>query len=319
MALFLVILFVHEVDIMIYKATDNDETASYDTVRYNAPIASTGAEEQKRGYLLSDFAYFHLKDMKNMSFEYHYHEFNKIIIFISGDVTYIIEGKSYKLKPLDVLFVSRSEIHRPIIDPNSVYERIVIWINSSFLEAHSMKFDLFTCFRHTGSNISNLTRLDHSALQEMQQILFRLELSLKNEDFGYDVLRNSLIIQLLILLTREQLKHSASSTPDFTVDETIQKILYYINANIKDDLSIDTLAEKFYINRYHLMHKFKQQTGCSLHSYVSQKRLIKADELIRSGVSSSRACELCGYNDYSSFVRAYKKMFGVPPKKRRAK
>lgn len=291
---------------MTYEATDNIENGS----------ATAGTEEQKRGYLLGDFAFFHLKDMKNTPFEYHYHDFNKIIILISGDVTYIIEGKSYRLKPLDVLFVSRSEIHRPIINPTSIYERIVIWINSSFLEAHSIKFDLFTCFRHTATHISNLTRLEHSALQEMQLILSRLELSLRNEDFGYDVLHNSLIIQLIILLTREQLKSSDSNTQDFSADETIQKILDHINANIKDDLSIDKLASKFYINRYHLMHKFKQQTGCTLHSYVSQKRLIKADELIKSGVPSCRACEMCGYNDYSSFVRAYKKLFNVPPKKR---
>lgn len=304
-------------------STMNDSTATaitaHDTAQYNSLNTTAGTNEQKRGYLLGDFALYHLKDMKNMSFEYHYHDFNKIIILISGVVTYIIEGKAYRLKPWDVLFVSRSEIHRPIIDSTAVYERIVIWVNSGFLELHSMKFDLFTCFMHTGTHISNLIRLEHVALQEMQYILFRLELSLKNEDFGYDVLRNSLIIQLLIMLTREQLKSSDGGGTDFTADETVQQILDHINANIKEDLSIEALSSKFYINRYHLMHKFKQQTGCSVHSYVSQKRLIKADELIKSGFPSYRACEMCGYDDYSSFVRAYKKLFGVPPKKRRVK
>jgi hypothetical protein len=44
----------------------------------------------KRGYLNKDFEFFHLKDNKAMQFEFHYHDFNKIIIFISGNVTYLI-------------------------------------------------------------------------------------------------------------------------------------------------------------------------------------------------------------------------------------
>ena len=101
----------------------------------------------KRGYLNGDFEYFHLNDKKSMEFEFHYHDFNKIIVFISGSVTYLIEGKSYKLKPWDLLFVSGNDVHRPIISPNEPYERIVIWINTRFLEIHNNNnSNLLTCF-----------------------------------------------------------------------------------------------------------------------------------------------------------------------------
>jgi len=86
--------------------------------------------------------------------------------------------------------------------------------------------------------------------------------------------------------------------------------------NLNGDLSIESLAAKFYMSKYHLMHKFKKQTGFTLHSYILQKRLIKADTLIRSGTPVSQACEQSGFNDYSSFVRAYKKMFSTLPKNR---
>ena len=38
------------------------------------------------GYLNDNFKIFHIKDKKDITFEYHHHDFNKIIIFISGDV-----------------------------------------------------------------------------------------------------------------------------------------------------------------------------------------------------------------------------------------
>lgn len=273
--------------------------------------------DQKRGYLEGDFAFFHLKDMKDMHFEYHYHDFNKIIIFISGTATYLIEGKAYRLKPWDVLFVSSSQVHRPIIDPTALYERIVIWINPGFLERHSDECSLFTCFALTNERNENLLRLENIALKDVKLLLTKLEDACKGSAFGTAILKNSIFMHLLIVLTRELLETGRTiEMHDIVFDECIQKLLEHINANISEDLSIDALASEFYLSRYHLMHKFKQQTGYSVHSYILQKRLLKADALIRSGNPAAYACEQSGFNDYSSFVRAYKKMFGISPRKR---
>ena len=86
-------------------------------------------EVNKHGYLNTNFKLFHLKDKKAQNFEFHYHDFNKIIIFISGKVTYHIEGKSYELKPWDILLINNHDIHKPVIDPSEAYERIIIWVN----------------------------------------------------------------------------------------------------------------------------------------------------------------------------------------------
>ncbi len=271
---------------------------------------------EPKGYLKGNFAFFHLKDMKNMQFEYHYHDFNKIIIFLSGGVTYLIEGKAYRLKPWDILFISSSEVHRPIIDPEALYERMVIWVNPGFLEKHSLQCSLFTCFRLAGEK-SNLLRIDDSMLKEVRHILLKLEEACKSSEFGADILRNSIFLQLLVILTRNLLgTEGACDTGDIVFDEGIREILDFINENINGDLTIDSLAARFYMNRYHLMHKFKQQTGYSVHHYIVQKRLLRADMLIKAGTPAVQACEQCGFNDYSSFVRAFKKMFGLSPKNR---
>lgn len=282
-----------------------------------ADLNTQNLSDLKRGYLKSDFAFFHLKDMKSMHFEYHYHDFNKIIFFISGHITYFIEGKAYELKPWDILFVSSSEVHKCVIDPSVVYERIVIWINPGFLENHSEECSLFTCFGHAGERNKNLLRLDNAVLNDVKMLLSRLEDACRNSGFGQTILKNSIFMHLLVLLTRELLgKGDAKDVHDTVIDENIQNVLNYINTNICVDLSIESLADRFYLNRYHLMHKFKQQTGYSVHSYILQKRLMKADTLIKSGIPAGQACEESGFNDYSSFVRAFKKMFGLPPKSR---
>lgn len=62
------------------------------------------------------------------------------------------------------------------------------------------------------------------------------------------------------------------------------------------------------------MHKFKKETGYTLHNYIMQKRIFKAKKLIDEGCPITKASLLCGFTDYSNFLRAYKKIFNASPK-----
>lgn len=270
----------------------------------------------KRGYLNEDFKYFHLKDKKNMDFESHYHDFNKIIIFISGTVTYLIEGKSYKLKPWDILFVSSNEVHRPIISPNEAYERIIIWINKNFLEKHNtIDCDLLTCFKLAADRKHNMLRLDANNINKVKLILQALGVENNSVAFASHILKNSLIIQLLVYMNRLFIEDKIDdSTLDVEYDERIVEIIDYINKNLGSTLTINNISSNFYINKYYLMHKFKEQTGFTLHSYIQQKRLLYAASLIRKGNQITGVYLDCGFGDYSSFMRAFKKMFQLSPR-----
>lgn len=269
----------------------------------------------KRGYLKGDFLFSHIKDQKYTDYELHYHDFNKIIIFISGNVTYLIEGKAYKLKPWDVLFISSNEIHMPMIDPNQPYERIGIWVNSKFLERFSTKeSNLFACFQITSKQKFNLLRMNISMLKKLKEKLAELEDSYKNKSIGSEVLKNSLAIELIIYFNRLVLENdNIKRLVEFQKDKSIDSILSYINGNLNSDLSIDKLSAIFCISRYYLMHKFKMNTGYTIHNYIIQKRLIMSNSLIMKGRTLTEAWSESGFGNYSSFVRAFKNAYGISP------
>jgi AraC-like DNA-binding protein len=273
-------------------------------------------EKVKRGYLNEDFHFFNLKDQKKNEFEFHYHDFNKIIIFISGEVTYIIEGKSYKLKPWDILLVGRNDLHLPIISPDISYERIILWLNPLFLEEHNKNnCNLLSCFQLATERNLNLLRLNKMDVDSLKQNLVNLEGAIHDKAFGSDILKNALFLQFMVKINRLFLGMEFNKDiDDINYDPRIEDILSFINSNLDVDLSIDIISKKFYLNKYYLMHLFKKETGYTLYSYIQKKRVIRASDFIKSGMQAGEVCALCGFGDYSTFVRAFKKEFKLSPK-----
>lgn len=264
---------------------------------------------EKTGYLKEDFRLFHINDQTKKDFSYHYHDFHKIIVFISGKVTYHIEGKAYHLKPRDILLVSQGAIHKPEIDPSVPYERYIFWIRDDL----SCQ-ELNTCFQKANDRSFNLVRAD-SALQEgLKDLLPEIEQTLQNKHFGDTVLKNALFTQFMIYINRIFLR--TSSSPDkktYSSDTQVEQLLKYINRNLSENLSIDQLANRFFFSKYHMMRKFKNETGYTIHNYITSKRLLMARSLISQGMPVMKAAQASGFHDYTTFVRAYKKQFGKAP------
>lgn len=95
------------------------------------------SEIGKRGYLNEPYRLFHLRDDRALALDYHYHEFDKLVLLLGGRVTYHIEGKRYPLQPMDILLVSRNLIHLPAVESGPVYERMVLWIDREFMSRFS--------------------------------------------------------------------------------------------------------------------------------------------------------------------------------------
>lgn len=280
-------------------------------------MAEYGIEEmRKRGYLNEDFMFFKLKDQKKNEFEFHYHDFNKIIIFLSGEVTYIIEGKSYRLRPWDILLVGRNDIHQPIISPNTPYERIILWLNPHFLDAHSKnKCNLQKCFLLATERKMNMIRPNKTDIPSIKQTLDDLEEAINDSSFGHEVLKNSLFIQLIVKFNRLFFGMDIKKKlEDIQYDPRIEEIISYINKNLNNQLSIDFISSKFFLNKYYLMHLFKEETGYTLYSYIQKKRVIKASDYLKRGMPAGYVCSLCGFSDYSTFLRNFKKEFKLSPK-----
>ena len=265
----------------------------------------------REGYLHENYHYFHLRDTAGQERNFHFHDFDKIVLLLSGKVDYTVENTVYPLQPWSLLLVRHHAIHCALIDVSAPYERIILYLDPGFFERVFPSAGLMDCFRTADRTGRCLLLPDEGQRKELSALLTSFEKALQDERPGSDTMRDTLLAQLLITVNRI----SAADAPaaDRAVDEKIGQTLSYINENLTADLAIDTLADRVFLSRYHFMRLFKEQTGSTVHQYVRQKRLLYAARLIREGVPAVRAAGDAGFNDYSVFHRAFRSSFGITP------
>ena len=281
-------------------------------------VNSTNQPFTHRQYMLSDnFEFFHYKDNGPLEVEYHKHDFFEIYFLISGEVTYVIEGKSYTLKPWDIILINNKELHKPIINHGSIYERIVIWVDPGFISKISTSdSDLNMCFESTLKNKYNLLRPGTEILNIIKVILGKLNRILFTDSFGSEILKELYLTELIVFLNRAYTDTDLVDIgDDVTYNSKINEIIKYINQNLAKDLSLDVLSSRFYSSKYHLLREFKKHTGYTPHEYITLKRLITSKDLLRSGMSITDVCHECGFNNYSNFIRSFTNAFNISPKK----
>ena len=153
---------------------------------------------QKRGYLLEAFRLFHMRDIPKEKVDYHYHEFCKLLIVLSGTGGYWIDGERYQLTSGDVVLIDSRQIHRPEFEHE--YERIIIYISPEFLRDASAAYcDLTQCFSTAGQSVLRLPARERERFLDLIQ---RLERELASSAPGKDILSRGLLLRLLVEIYR---------------------------------------------------------------------------------------------------------------------
>ena len=237
----------------------------------------------------------------------HTHEFMEIYYFISGNCTYTVEGTAYALKPHDILFKRPLEAHKLTVNSTDVpYERIGIAIPidlfrhldpDNTLFAPMMTRPLGTGNRFTSADFG------HNLCTEMMEKLMKSGGSMTRTE----------ILSIILFVTSEASRVLRGKTEMRRASDTATRLIDYVNDHLFGNISLTQVSREFFLSQSQINRIFKTNTGSSLGQYITAKRLLTARDRIRSGVPSTEACYACGYNDYSSFYRAYIKRFGHAP------
>lgn len=243
-------------------------------------------------------------------FPMHVHEQYEIYYFISGNAEYLVEGSRYPLYSGCILIMRPSESHRVKIFESEKYERYTVNFSSEFVKNIDPQCRLLRAFDDRPLGRGNLyypTQAAEENIRKMFSEVFEV-----GDDYEKRLRITALLFLLLDMINKQFLSRTdfAYSPPK----STAEKIMSFVNTHLFDDLTVPKLAKHFYLSTSQFGRIFRQASGSSPWEYITIKRLTAAREKIRGGMTAQNAGICCGFNDYSSFFRAYVKYFGTSPK-----
>ena len=106
---------------------------------------------------------------------------------------------------------------------------------------------------------------------------------------------------------------STKAVKPVVLDERIRKVISYLGDNLQEEISLNDLSDRFSITKNHLNFLFHKMVGTSIMKYITVKRLGMARQEILGGTRLSEAAYHVGFNEYSTFFRAYKSFYGSAP------
>ena len=271
---------------------------------------------QKKGFLTEDYRLFHLRSDGGTRPEFHYHEFYKILLLVSGSGGYTVDGQRYALQSGDIVLIASHSVHRPEFEPGAAYERIILYISPDFLRrASTPDCDLTDCFR---ADRGHVLRPEEPERKKLFSLAAALERELSADGYGKMLLCHGAVLRLLVHIGRSLHRSDAPQPGPVTPgNERVVAIVRYLDRHLSEDIAIDALAERFFLSKYHMMRLFRRETGTTIHGYLTERRLAQARELMAGGMSATDACFHSGFRSYCSFTRAYGKRFGSTPTGRR--
>ena len=264
---------------------------------------------------------FHYKDPSTSAVEVHHHDFYEVYFLLDGNVEYWVDGRIIRMEPGDLLLISPMELHRPMVAADSpAYERIVLWINKDYLKTFaSAKTALHGCFDTTAPNHTHLLRTLATQRTLITQLLADLVREYYSREFGSQLSADGIFLQFMVQLNRLAQHANTEKETSQELSPLTQKVIGYIHAHIGEKLSLESLADRFFVSKYHLSHAFSREVGVSVYRYVLLRRLLIARQMLSAGESAGSVSRICGFADYTSFYRAFKSEYGISPRAYSAK
>jgi len=227
-----------------------------------------------------------------------FHNYHEILLFVGGKTTFLSEEKRIPLSPYQTVIIPKETYHQFLNVTDEEYHRCVF----SFYDIPEFEELIKKCME--------FPRVIEAS--EEQKMLFHK----MNETVDSDCSDNEkqILMNALLALVLSEVSHDNQTVKEGSKpSEITSKCIEMINAYLGNKISISELSKRLNVSVSTLTQTFRKDMNISLYQYILRKKLILARQKIQDGESATTAAMLCGFNDYSSFYKQYKKMFGITP------
>lgn len=246
----------------------------------------------------------------------HFHNVYEIYLAQTGDLHFFVDNRIYPVEKNDLFIFNHTDLHRIGIAPNTHYDRYLIVFSPEYAaDMCTSCTDLLECFHSRPPWFSHRVSLSDEQADRFISLHNIAASHMNKAQYGDDILAKLALAEILVFINCIY-RENRTPAPECTDNAyaKIKPVLNYILENLHEKLSLDKLAQRFYINKYYLCKLFKAVTGFSFNEYITYNRIIQASELLRKNLPVSQVSEMAGFQNYCHFITTFRKIAGISPK-----
>lgn len=234
----------------------------------------------------------------------------EMVLVLNGTTHYSADGDLFDVHVGETIIFPANCHHAGNYGPTSeVSERLIIQIDIDFwnkILRQSGLEDPVWCKSPTVLDADASSQWELRALFQSMALTADMECKHRETMFGAQLMALMLIIHQIVAD-----QHVVTPTAS---NALISKVTAYIHENFRDpELDVQKLAQISFVSREHLSRLFKKYTLESAHSYLTNLRMAHCRRQIINGKSILDACTESGFSNYSSFLKTFRKLYGITP------
>ncbi|MCI0378677.1 MAG: AraC family transcriptional regulator [Gemmataceae bacterium] len=238
------------------------------------------------------------------------HDFLEIFYVLEGSGTFFIDGQPHACHQRDIVVVPVGAVHRIEDNPASPLALYGICITPRVWQHETALADHLCAGRLPIGKLAAAQVRD-----DLRRMLFEQRLARP----GSGTLVLGLALQLLAVLVQSQ-RHTTRAQPSSAGDasashrQAVERYVADLEQRFFEATDLDHVAAELHISRRSFTSLFRNVTGTSWSAYLTRLRINYARQLLRD--TSRRIIAIafeCGYEDLSSFYRAFKRQTRTPP------
>ena len=243
----------------------------------------------------------------NMS-RLHFHDHCELLLPLTSPGNIFVNDQVYPLHRGTLYLIGENTLHRTMA--TGFHARYVLHISRrSLAQLSTPQTDL----TRLGQDSFRRAELRGEEMTEVIELFQALERNKNDGSFGSDLRQTMALVRLLLRLA-PVLDAATAGEPVRNKDFLrVAPILDYIRDHLAEPLTLDQIADRFFLSKHYLCRVFKAATGFSVMEYIIYSRVLRARQLLQEGVSVQRAGELSGFSDNSHFIRTFGHLTGLTP------
>jgi AraC-like DNA-binding protein/mannose-6-phosphate isomerase-like protein (cupin superfamily) len=266
-------------------------------------IAHAGENKSFAGYY---------SEASNPDPDIHIHNCCEIFFCLSGGKNFLIGGQLYDVSDNDIFVINQYEAHKITYTEDESFRRYVFQISPEFLHDCSTRdTDLSKGFYPHKHGFDHRVHLSDG---EAAKLLEHLEVLGKDNGYGDDLIKRGIMTEILVNINKAIIEREGEDSRSRS-HTAVNLAIDYINKNYSDQLTLESVAKACYLSVNQLCRLFSEHCGTTVAKYITSKRITEAKKMLAAGKGVTETAMLCGFGDYSGFIRVFKKNVGVTPGK----